>query len=852
MTVNHKLVRQGRDRRRRLARDVEARSQRSRESSIASQVDAFRESFRSSRSSLASAALANDPSQQAFNDNEQEGSFSTQVARPQTFPRAATFSMSIVNQADVMNGLANITPFSPSQARTSRRTRDSIASSALSMTSPSMTSTSRHDTTRSTYFKLKALGLDPNSTTLHTTNNTLLAATTNDRKRPRTASFGTSMISGKRLTTASASPLARSTYLPDETIASLDSPAAMPQPANIDDDDELLVAARQVRQAMTESISLFQEEIAKDEVHQSQSSKAEPLTRLSKSLGAQDWRATVASFTSLAPAPSTERTSKFVEPAPRYRNRVSKFLPRDLHGDVQAARRRTIGTRLRGGTPNPVRETALEVAVAEQSFVNGVKSAKDEPILLDDDDDDIQILAKDAISPLTEESYSTQPMPIDPQLTQFGPVVNGSPRTFSDRAASMHSPPQVSDSDSSYPVVAGESHHMAQPAVVPASNAVSGRPHAPEAASSAIIDNNIMITELPTPARVTPAVAPSLQPTQSDESPVKSPTTQLQLLSQAPPQKAETLDPRKTANPPAASQPAVEPSPPSAVTQDSRERPYPPPPPQVLPQASTSKPAPRDPRQRSPPPVAPQPAPKAAPQKAPTRDPRQRPAPTIQSLKLKMQPKPPPRRQVSAPHVNSFALLEGMGDDDDEDEDEENGDDDENEAAGEDMPILQNPRDSGTQNDTFVAANDMQLLQAAAKVHTSGNDDKANGSLHPSQLSGGMWDQHDATAKDEAGYAKYFSESEDDGEGEGYEYDDAGMRPGGEMGLDDEDEGEAEDEEDEDDGEDEEDEEEEFDEDDESMEEDDEDEPQGRARVAAWGAANGGKSGASVEDAIEL
>ena len=202
--------------------------------------------------------------------------------------------------------------------------------------------------------------------------------------------------------------------------------------------------------------------------------------------------------------------------------------------------------------------------------------------------------------------------------------------------------------------------------------------------------------------------------------------------------------------------------------------------------------------------------------------------------------------------MNSFALLEGMGDDDDEDEDEENGDDDENEAAGEDMPILQNPRDSGTQNDTFVAANDMQLLQAAAKVHTSGNDDKANGSLHPSQLSGGMWDQHDATAKDEAGYAKYFSESEDDGEGEGYEYDDAGMRPGGEMGLDDEDEGEAEDEEDEDDGEDEEDEEEEFDEDDESMEEDDEDEPQGRARVAAWGAANGGKSGASVEDAIEL
>jgi len=777
-----------------------------------------------------------------FDDNEQEEIISVQVAKPQTIPRANTFSTSIPNQANVMDGLAKITPFSPSQARTSRRTRDSVGPSGLSMTSPSVTTTSRHDTTRSTYFKLKALGLDPNSATLHASNNSILAATTNDRKRPRTDSFGTSTISGKRLTTASASPLARSTYLQDEAAAPPNlASGAMQQPVNTDDDDELLVAARQVRQAMTESISLFQEEIAKDELHQSQRSRAEPLTRLSKSLGTQDLRATIASLTSFAPVPSTERTSKFVELPPRCRNRVSKFLPRERHSDVQAHRRRTIGTRSRGSTPNPLREAALEAAVAEESFINGGRVARDEPVLLDDDDDDVQDSGKNAISPSVEQSCTTQPMAIDPQLTQFGTFINGSSTANNNHGASPHASPQVLDLDDSYSVHAEKTHSPAQPATIPASEAVFGRQYAPEAASFAKLNNDIVLPDVATHAQTSPAIVSFVQPSQPHEVAVKPTSTQPQLLPQAPPQKAVIVDPRKRLTPPASSHPPAEPLPPKAATQDPRKRPSPPLPAQTLRQASPPKPAPRDPRQRPQASVPPQAAPQTA-QKAPTRDPRQRPSQPVQSPKLKMQPKQPPRRQVSAPHVNPFALLEGMGDDDDDDDNEdEDGEDDEDDVVEEDVAMEQETPKNIIHDNTFVAANAMQQFQA-------GKDDTANHYMDPSQLDGGMWDDQ-TIAKDEAGYSKYFSESEDDGDGDGYDHDDAGMGPGGEVAFDDDDEGEEDLDEDED-------EEEEFDEDDEddegSMEGEDDEEPQDRDRAAAWGAANGGKSGASVEDAIEL
>ena len=651
-------------------------------------------------------------------------------------------------------------------------------------------------------------------------------------------------MSGKRLTTASTSPLARSNYVQDETITSPGPPAALVQPAkaNIDDDDELLVAARQVRQAMTESISLFQEEIAKDELHQFKSSKMEPLTRLSKSLGAQDWRAMVASFASFAPVPNTERTSKFVEPPPRYRSRVSKFLPRERHSDVQAARRRTIGTRSRGSTPNSLREAALEAALAEKSAVNGVKAATDEPILLDDDD--VEDPVQDTTYPSIEQSRTTQPMAIDPQLTQFGPTVNGSSNVLSNHQASFHTSNQVFDLDDDSPVAVEQSAPATQDGSIPVSENAHMRSYtALKAVSPVRQDKERMVPKVPSPMPMSPVIASLSQAFQSNgfaAQPARSASPQPQLFSQASPPKSVTLDPRERPIPPAAALP----SPPEAVTQDPRKRPSPSP--SRLPlQAPPPKPAPRDPRQRPPTSVAIQSAPKAAPPEVATRDPRQRPSQPVQSPKLKMQPKkPPPRRQVSAPHVNPFALLEGMGDDDDEedkDEDEEENHDDE--AADIDVIVEHNP---GLQNNTFVAANAMQQLHATAHVNASDQDATANQYPDPSQLDAGMWENQTA-AKDKAGYEKYFSESEDDREGEGYEYDDAGMGSGGEVAFDD-DEGEDEDEDEE--------EEEDFDEDDEeddeSMEEDDEDEPQGGDRAAAWQAANGGKSGASVEDAIEL
>lgn len=92
------------------------------------------------------------------------------------------------------------------------------------------------------------MGLDPNSTTLHTSTASAPTVILNDRKRPRTDSFDSSVGPGKRPFTASSSLLA--SQAPVGT-----TEAALPNATlttnhlgeqDDNDDDEILKAAREV------------------------------------------------------------------------------------------------------------------------------------------------------------------------------------------------------------------------------------------------------------------------------------------------------------------------------------------------------------------------------------------------------------------------------------------------------------------------------------------------------------------------------------------------------------------------------------------------------------------------------
>lgn len=99
-----------------------------------------------------------------------------------------------------------------------------------------------------------------------------------------------------------------------------------------EEDVELFAAMRAARSAMSESISFFKEELARDELHNSRSSDG-----LDNSTQTHRLRPRFDhSFNSTMPLESHRET----RPPPKYRNRVSKFLPREMYADVLMAKQR--------------------------------------------------------------------------------------------------------------------------------------------------------------------------------------------------------------------------------------------------------------------------------------------------------------------------------------------------------------------------------------------------------------------------------------------------------------------------------------------------------------------------------
>lgn len=152
------------------------------------------------------------------------------------------------------------------------------------------------DTTRSSYFKLKAMGLEPGGAISKETS----------RKRARDEEEDGAESAPPRK--PAFSPPEKKLYGPGTNLVNGVSPTETKssQTATNEEDEALFAQMRVARQAMSESISFFKEEIAKEEA----SGKS----------------------TSEAGASESPRDSQRPRNPPAYWNRVSKFVPREMYG----------------------------------------------------------------------------------------------------------------------------------------------------------------------------------------------------------------------------------------------------------------------------------------------------------------------------------------------------------------------------------------------------------------------------------------------------------------------------------------------------------------------------------------
>jgi len=217
----------------------------------------------------------------------------------------------------------------------------------------------RVDETRSTYFKLKARGLDPNAGRI-----TQPMKGLNERKRSLSPETSSSTGAGKRLQLSS--PPKHGT---GEALGSAVNPTSTTRVETkkfSDEDEALFAAVRTAREAMGESISFYRSETSKMSQPIAPSSTTNSIVsnisppRFSNSLTAATARARLddlnrsyaSSTTSAASSLLTSQPLKSWELPPKYRSRVSKFLPRNLYADVLMQQRRELGG---GDVPRPRR-----------------------------------------------------------------------------------------------------------------------------------------------------------------------------------------------------------------------------------------------------------------------------------------------------------------------------------------------------------------------------------------------------------------------------------------------------------------------------------------------------------------
>lgn len=215
----------------------------------------------------------------------------------------------------------------------------------------------RSDTTRSTYFKLKAMGLDPTSDTLFSSTATL-------RKRSQSDDF------------ESASTSAKKAMYEQDKLAELPSNVSQSLPKHFvtaiaDEAEELFAQSRAIREQLSEGITFYREEIKKYESTPPKSDEPPSHSHsLLSSITKQDWyRASTASLSSSRPK----------MPPPSYRDRVSKFLPRERYADVLKQQNRSV---LGRSWPRPRPSTLPSAGLPNQRSTSPIRAP---PVVADYD-----------------------------------------------------------------------------------------------------------------------------------------------------------------------------------------------------------------------------------------------------------------------------------------------------------------------------------------------------------------------------------------------------------------------------------------------------------------------------------
>lgn len=319
-----RLAQQGRARRQRIARENEERARRSRENSITSTLEGFQRTLSSSRQLSAESPTAavfdkeNLPPPGASLPPVENGFGASTISIPPA-PQDLPYSHNRGHrrsESDPDQSLANTVRSQSSRRhyRSSLLRHSFLPGEIVGDFKSSNNISLAGDTTRSTYFKMKAMGLNP----AH-------APSTPGRKRPRSSEFEPSSAS---------SPFKKPTLADAPSRATgLETTTSKPKGPSYDEDDDLFASVRQVREAMGESISFFKDQLAKDNELKQSAARGSSISPTS------DYSVSLLGTSNPVPTSATKQAP------PSYRNRVSKFLPRDRYADVLLAERKDFGER---------------------------------------------------------------------------------------------------------------------------------------------------------------------------------------------------------------------------------------------------------------------------------------------------------------------------------------------------------------------------------------------------------------------------------------------------------------------------------------------------------------------------
>lgn len=421
--ISHKrrLARRGRERRRR-ARDAQVKAQQARQYSISAQLDEFRKNeadmAQESRNELET------KTSRAIQQEATAKYRQTMMPPPLTRPMRSNLNQSQPSHKGRPTDALSGTRLSRTVDIASRPSSSlSQASSKSSLTSSrSSTYGRRFDTTRSTYFRLKAMGLDPRSANLYPQSKQMARPTSPTSSRVHrpllvnsSSQYSPDMYTERSRKRSQADFTESQDYFdnaegsssPDNTIT-MPPPAKRPQTSSAspnnhlhrrssttgqeeDEDEALFSAVRQARQAMTDSIDFFRSEIEKDA--ESRQSSQVPSRSMSPSifstsrLGAVNVHPADELGVSLNGSRRSSVTRSARDLPLKYRSRVSKFLPRERYADVKMRQRREGGASSlteedRRMTARPeirvqrpsVAEESMEVPLRANPYGNSVQS----------------------------------------------------------------------------------------------------------------------------------------------------------------------------------------------------------------------------------------------------------------------------------------------------------------------------------------------------------------------------------------------------------------------------------------------------------------------------------------------